>query len=109
MTLPTMFESTLTDRYQTTIPKSIRNILQLGKRDTIQYHIHPNGTVCISRAYSDEQTDPMLDSFLDFLSQDMTRHPERIQNVGADRVQRAYSLVRGVEFDLEQPLLEDDE
>jgi antitoxin PrlF len=109
MTLPTKLESTLTDRYQTTIPKSIRDILQLGKRDKIEYHIHPNGTVCISRAEADEQDDPMLDSFLAFLSHDMTQHPERILSVSADLVHKAHSLVQDVEIDLDQPLSDDDE
>jgi antitoxin PrlF len=109
MNLRTKIESTLTDRYQTTIPKSVRDILQLGKKDKIEYHIDPNGTVCISRAEADEPNDPMLDNFLVFLSQDMTQHPERIHSVSADLVHKAQSLVQDVEIDLDQPLSDDDE
>lgn len=31
------FESTLTDRYQTTAPTAVRQALRLGKRDRIRY------------------------------------------------------------------------
>ena len=34
-------ESTLTDRYQTTVPETVRRALRLGKRDKIHYSI-PN-------------------------------------------------------------------
>ena len=30
-------QSTLTDRYQTTVPETVRRALQLGKRDKIHY------------------------------------------------------------------------
>jgi antitoxin PrlF len=34
-------ESTLTDRYQTTVPETVRRALRLRKRDKIQYVSHP--------------------------------------------------------------------
>ena len=37
------FESTLTDRYQTTVPESVRNALKLSKRDKIRYTIRLSG------------------------------------------------------------------
>ena len=36
-------ESTLTDRYQTTVPDTVRRALRLGKRDKISYTIRPDG------------------------------------------------------------------
>jgi len=36
-------ESTLTDRYQTTVPETVRRALRLRKRDKIQYVIRPSG------------------------------------------------------------------
>ncbi|MCU0551261.1 MAG: type II toxin-antitoxin system PrlF family antitoxin, partial [Leptolyngbya sp. Prado105] len=63
-------ESTLTDRYQTTIPDSVRKALHLQKRDRIQYTIQPNGQVILSRSdYTEE--DPVLEQFLEFLAEDM--------------------------------------
>jgi len=38
-------ESTLTDRYQTTVPETVRRALKLGKRDKIHYTIRPGGEV----------------------------------------------------------------
>ena len=32
-------DSTLTDRYQTTVPEAVRRALKLGKRDKIHYAI----------------------------------------------------------------------
>ena len=56
-------ESTLTDRYQTTVPEPIRKALGLNKRDKIRYTIEPDGRVIISRA---DESDPILEKFLDF-------------------------------------------
>ena len=46
-------ESTLTDRYQTTVPETVRRALRLGKRDKIHYTIRPDGEVVLSRAAVD--------------------------------------------------------
>ena len=39
-------ESTLTDRYQTTLPETVRRALRLGKRDKIRYSIRPAAKSC---------------------------------------------------------------
>ena len=39
-------ESTLTDRYQTTVPETVRRALRLRKRDKIQYVIRPVAKWC---------------------------------------------------------------
>src|SRR5690606_33199883 len=67
-------ESTLTDRYQTTVPETVRRALQLGKRDRIRWAINADGQVLLQRA--DDAADPVLGRFLDFLAADMTAHPE---------------------------------
>ena len=43
-------ESTLTDRYQTTVPETVRQALRLGKRDKIHYTIRSDGDVVLTRA-----------------------------------------------------------
>ena len=53
-------ESTLTDRYQTTVPETVRRALRLGKRDKIHYSIRPNGEVVLTRAEASEGDDPVL-------------------------------------------------
>lgn len=103
-------ESTLTDRYQTTVPETVRRALKLGKRDKIHYTIRPSGEVVLTRAEVDkEEDDPLLEQFLGFLARDMASHPERIQSVDTALMQRIQSLVGGVTVDLDAPLLADDE
>jgi antitoxin PrlF len=102
-------ESTLTDRYQTTVPEMVRRSLRLGKRDKVHYSIRPNGEVVLSRAEVSGNDDPVLGQFLGFLSRDMAEHPERLQALDAGFVQRLQSLTTGIEVDLEAPLSADDE
>lgn len=102
-------ESTLTDRYQTTVPETVRRALRLGKRDKIHYTIRPSGEVVLTRVESSEGDDPVLGQFLGFLARDIASHPERLQAINASLVQRIQSLVGGVEVDLDATLSADDE
>jgi antitoxin PrlF len=102
-------ESTLTDRYQTTVPETVRRALRLGKRDKIHYTIRPDGEVVLTRAATGENDDPALAPFLGFLARDMAKHPERLQAVDAGLAQRIQALVGGIEINLDAPLSADDE
>lgn len=102
-------ESTLTDRYQTTVPETVRRALRLGKRDKIHYVIRPSGEVVLTRAEASEGDDPVLGQFLGFLARDIVSHPERLQAMDAGFVQRLQSLVGSVEVDLNTVLSADDE
>ena len=102
-------ESTLTDRYQTTVPETVRRALRLGKRDKIHHKIHPGGEVVLTRAPADEGDDPVLTPFLGFLARDLAAHPDRIRAVDAGLVQRIEALVGGMDIDLDAPLPVDDE
>lgn len=102
-------ESTLTDRYQTTVPETVRRALKLGKRDKIHYTIRPGGEVVLTRVEASDSDDPVLGQFLGFLVADITRHPERLQAVDAGLVQRLQALVGGVDVDLDAALSDDDE
>lgn len=102
-------ESTLTDRYQTTVPETVRRALKLGKRDKIHYSILSDSVVLMTRAARAKDEDPVLIPFLDFLARDIARHPERLQAVDTGLVQRLQALVGGVEVNLDAPLSADDE
>lgn len=102
-------ESTLTDRYQTTVPETVRRALRLGKRDKLHYAIRPNGEVVLTRAAAAEGNDPVLGQFLSFLAQDLADHPEHLQAIDAEFVQRIQSLVGHVEVDFDRALPADDE
>jgi antitoxin PrlF len=106
--LPLSSESTLTDRYQTTIPDPVRQALGLNKRDKISYTIQPDGQVTIAKVEQTEN-DPILDRFLVFLAQDMEKNPQHLQALDSAWVNRVQALVADVDLNLDAPLLEEDE
>ncbi|MFO1465287.1 MAG: type II toxin-antitoxin system PrlF family antitoxin [Steroidobacteraceae bacterium] len=102
-------ESTLTDRYQTTVPNAVRRTLGLRKRDKIRYVVRPGGEVVLTRAKVAEKSDPVVEKFLAFLARDMESHPEQIRGINPALLRRARSLVKGVKIDLDAPLQPEDE
>jgi antitoxin PrlF len=107
--IPALYsESTLTDRYQTTIPEPVRKVLGLNKRDKIRYDIQPDGKVVISSADNNE-SDPILGEFLNFIARDMQKNPQHIQAISTDLLNRVQSLVAGVDIDIDAPLSDEDE
>ncbi len=102
-------ESSLTDRYQTTVPQPVRRALGLGKRDRIRYAFRANGEVVLQRFRPEQdEDDPALAPFLALLEQDLSRHPERLRPITADLVGRLEDLVGGMDVDLNAPLPDDD-
>ena len=67
-----------------------------------------NGEVILSRAQAPEAEDPVLGQFLEFLADDMQRHPERLQGVDANFAKRVRAVVQDVELDLDAPLSAED-
>ena len=84
-------QSTLTDRYQTTVPETVRRALKLGKRDKIQYAIRPGGEVVLTRANASDEDDPALGPFLALLAADIARHPAQLRALDADFAERLSS------------------
>jgi antitoxin PrlF len=109
MTTMLEIDSTLTDRYQTTVPETVRRALKLQKRDKIHYSILPDGAVLLTRAVHAESDDPVLGQFLGFLARDIASHPEQLQAIDTGLVERLQSLIGGLEVDIDAPLSEDDE
>mgnify|MGYP000005736772 CR=1 FL=1 len=109
MAAPNLYlESTLTDRYQTTVPDTVRKALGLNKRDKIRYTIQPNGQVLLSRVEQPED-DPVLEQFLSFIAHDLTNNPQRLQAISSATVNRIHFLVERVDLDLDAPLYDEDE
>ena len=96
-------ESTLTDRFQTTVPGPVRQALQLGKKDKIKYVIQSDGSVLMQRAET-VAADPVLQQFLSFLALDMQQHPEKLQPLTSSMQQSVAALVANVDIDLDAPL-----
>jgi len=101
-------EATLTERYQNTVPATVRKVLHLKKGDKVRYTIDDNGHVSLSRADQIEE-DPVLGQFLNFLAEDMGNNPGRLQGVSPTLADRIHSLVGGIEVDLDAPLSSEDE
>lgn len=102
-------ESTLTDRFQTTVPEPVRRALGLGKRDKIKYTIGSDGEVVLSRAGNADGDDPVLGEFLRFLAADMANDPQRLRIVDAQLIEHLRALTKNVDIDLDAPLSPDDE
>jgi antitoxin PrlF len=99
-------ESTLTDKYQTTIPDPIRKALNLKKRDKIRFSLKSDGTVTLNRAAPAENDDPPITQFLQLLAEEMAAHPERIRALSPALVKRARALTKGIRVKLDTPLEE---
>lgn len=109
MSTPLQFESTLTDRYQTTIPETVRRALGIGKRDKLHYILQPDGAVLLTSGQNSDDDDPILSQFLIFLAKDMAEHPTHMQTVSSELLHRIQSLVGGIDIDLNEPLATDEE
>jgi len=102
-------ESTLTERYQTTVPETVRRALRLGKRDKIRFTIRPDGDVVLTRAVVTTSADPVIELFLNFLANDMAAHPERLTAINPELNQRIQGLVGNVDVDFDAALSAEDE
>lgn len=102
--MPATFEleSSLTDRYQTTVPEGVRRALKLGKRDRIRYLVQSNGSVVLQRA--DDTADPVLGAFLDFLARDIATHPQHVRAIDAGLARRMRAMVKNINVNLEAAL-----
>lgn len=100
--------SKLTDRNQTTVPSGVRKQLKLGKGDRIRYCIEPSGRVYIEPV-RDEDVDPALGAFLDFVEADIKVHPGRLRAFDGALHDRLKALVGDIDVDLGEPLSHDDE
>jgi antitoxin PrlF len=102
-------ESSLTDRYQTTVPDAVRRALKLRKRDRIVYSVRDDGAVVLTRKPEPEESDPVMDRFLTFLARDMSAHPEHPRAIDTGLLARIQPLIAGVDVDLDAPLAPDPE
>lgn len=97
-------ESTLTDRYQTTIPETVRSRLGLGKRDKLHYKIMSDGTVLLSRVNNVQENDPALAGFLTLLANDLQNRLAAVRPLGRVQRARARDLIGDVDVDLNEKL-----
>lgn len=87
-------ESTLTDKYQATVPDAIRKALKLNKRDKIRFVLQADGSVLLSRADPPESDNPSIKQFLELLAREMESHPERFRALSPALLKRARALTK---------------
>ena len=92
-------ESTLTARYQTTIPDAVRKVLGLHKHDRVVYRVSDNGEVYLAKADAVETEDPALVPFLALLDARMVHKPASIVPYTDADAENDLALVKGVALD----------
>lgn len=66
--------------------------------------IAPGRMLVMAVAEGREKSDPVMESFLAFLAQDMARSPEKIRPLSAARARRIERLTKGIPVDLNEDL-----
>ncbi len=101
-------ESTLTDRYQTTVPETVRRALKLRKRDKLRYIVTSTDEVILTRA-PETDDDPVIGKFLTFLARDIEAQPKRLETLAPKLLARVRRLIKSVAVDLDSSLPSEDE
>src|SRR6185437_4239002 len=101
---PTMIESVITTKSQTTLPSGVRKALGVGPGDRLAYVVEGNRAIIMKARRGDAHEDPIAEAFLTFLAQEMEAYPERLAGLITDLVERARVLTDGIEVHLDAPL-----
>lgn len=95
-----MVMSKITDRSQTTLPPSVRRVLDLHPGERLGYVIEGN-EVRLVNASAMEHVDRSIEDFLSFLGRDLGTH---VSAFPESLVARARALVRDVHIDHDAPI-----
>lgn len=93
-------ESTLTDRYQTTVPETMRPAIKPDKRNKIHDSIRPGGQMVLTRVEVCDADDPVLGQVLRYPATGINRHRARRQAVDVGLIRRLCPLVDDIDVDL---------
>ncbi|WP_312983740.1 type II toxin-antitoxin system PrlF family antitoxin [Atlantibacter sp.] len=96
--------SKLTARSQTTIPASVRDAMNLKPGEEIEYAVLADGQVLMTRKEANAEDDPVMESFLSFLANDIQRNPSQIHALDTAFWADVDALTEGVDVDLDAPL-----
>ena len=92
--------SSLTDRYQTTVPEPVRRALDLHKRDKIRFIEEENGRIYLERV-DDADADPALGPFLALIEADILARPGAIRPLTARHLDEIDALIGDDDIDLD--------
>jgi len=95
--------STVTAKAQTTLPSGVRKALGVKPGDKVSYVIRGDEAI-IRKAAEDDEQDPALVAFLDFIERDIIEHPERLRTMPQDLFERMRALTAGMEIDLDEKI-----
>jgi len=88
--------STITAKGQTTVPKAVRQALGVDYGGKIAFRVDKRG-VTVARVEEDE--DPAIDRFLDFMAEDIKQRPQAIKALSPHLAARIAALIEGMEVD----------
>jgi len=98
-----MITSTITKKAQTTIPRGVRDALEVAAGDRLAYEVHP-GYAIIRPVREASEEDPALGPFLAFLAEDIRSRPEELRAVTPALAARIRTLVGDQDFDPNEPI-----
>lgn len=98
-----MITSKITKKAQTTIPRGVRDALEVKAGDMLAYEIHP-GYAIVRPVREASEEDPALGPFLAFLAKDIRSRPEELHAVTPALAERIRRLVGEVDFDPAGPI-----
>jgi antitoxin PrlF len=95
--------STVYEKGQTTVPKSVRAALGVSPGDKIAFRVGEGG-VSVRRADDNNRDDPAIGAFLSFLAADMTANPSQIKALSPDLRKQISDLIGDLKVDTDAPL-----
>lgn len=90
--------STITAKGQTTIPKAVRQALGVDYGGKIAFRVDKRGVTVVR---VEEDADPAIERFLEFVADDIRKHPEAVKALSPDLAARIAALTEGMEVDLD--------
>lgn len=95
--------ATITQKGQATVPKSVREALGVDNGERIVFSVDEDRRVSIER--EDDETDPVVESFLTFLAEDMRKQPgASIVDIPESLRGRMERLTAGIAVDPDDPI-----
>ena len=94
--------STITAKGQTTVPKSVRQLLGVKEGGEIAFRVEGQRVTVVP--VGDPHEDPVVGKFLTFLAKDIERRPQAVKPLSSDFAARMASLAKGTKVDLDAPI-----
>ena len=103
--MPVTLTSKITERSQTTLPPAVRKVLDLHPGERLGYVIDGD-EVRLVNASAAHHEDPALDTFLEFLGNDLQKH-RRFVPIPLDAIDHMRQLTAGVAIDHDAEIVGD--